>query len=102
MIDVTTATPRFQPGTSVRVLDAAPLGHVRTPWYCRGHRGVIERVCGVFRNPEALAYARYDEPRVPLYRVRFLQRELWLDYAGNPADEIEIEIFEHWLDAEMC
>ena len=89
---------RFRPGERVRVLKAAPLGHVRTPWYIRGHTGVIERVCGAFPNPEELAYARPGEPRVPLYRVRFAQKQVWPDYAGRQDDVIEIEIFEHWLE----
>src|SRR6185436_197688 len=67
---------RFKPGDAVRVLAAAPLGHVRTPWYIRGHRGVVERICGAFPNPEELAYARTGEPRQPLYRVRFVQKDL--------------------------
>jgi nitrile hydratase len=39
-------------------------------------------------------------PAQPLYRVRFLQREVWPDYAGQPADVIEVEVYQHWLDAE--
>jgi nitrile hydratase subunit beta len=89
----------FKPGDRVRVLKAAPLGHVRTPWYVRGHAGVVERLCGAFPNPEELAYARSGEPRQPLYRVRFLQRELWPDYAGGPDDAMEVEIYQHWLEA---
>lgn len=89
---------RFQPGDRVRVLKAAPLGHVRTPWYIRGHTGVIERLCGAFPNPEELAYARSGKPRQPLYRVRFVQNEIWPDYAGPARDVIEIEIYQHWLE----
>lgn len=89
---------RFQPGDRVRVLQAAPLGHVRTPWYIRGQEGVIERLCGAFPNPEELAYARSGEPAQPLYRVRFVQKDVWPDYAGLPSDVIEVEIFQHWLE----
>ena len=89
---------RFKPGERVRVLKAAPLGHVRTPWYIRGHCGVVERICGAFPNPEELAYARSGEPRQPLYRVRFVQKDVWPDYAGRADDVIEIEIFQHWLE----
>ncbi len=89
---------RFKPGERVRVLKAAPLGHVRTPWYIRGKCGVVERICGAFPNPEELAYARSGEPRQPLYRVRFVQKEVWPDYAGRADDVIEIEIFQHWLE----
>jgi len=72
---------------------------VRTPYYCRGHAGVIERVCGAFPNPEELAYRRPGLPATRLYRVRFLSRELWPGYAENPADTLDIEIYEHWLEA---
>ena len=94
----TAVDARFSAGDRVRVLKAAPLGHVRTPWYIRGHSGVIERPCGAFPNPEELAYARSGEPRQPLYRVRFMQKDIWPGYAGRADDVIEIEIFQHWLE----
>ena len=90
---------RFAPGDRVRVLALDPPGHVRTPHYCRGKNGVVERVCGAFANPEELAYARDGLPAQPLYRVRFAARELWPDYREDPADVIEIEIYQHWLQA---
>ena len=37
------ARPRFKPGDRVAVRVADPPGHIRTPWYIRGHTGVIER-----------------------------------------------------------
>ena len=90
---------RFKAGDRVRVMRAYPLGHVRTPYYIRGHSGVIERLCGSFANPEELAQMRSGLPARPLYRVRFLQREVWPDYRGKPDDVVEVEIFEHWLEA---
>ena len=89
---------RFVPGARVRVRRADPPGHVRTPWYCRGHIGMIERICGQFANPEELAYNRDGLPAQPLYRVRFLCSELWPEYAGKAGDMVEIEIFQHWLE----
>jgi hypothetical protein len=89
---------RFRPGDRVRVMNACPLGHVRTPYYVRGHSGVVERLCGSFANPEELAQMRSGLPARPLYRVRFLQRELWPDYRGKPDDVVEVEIFQHWLE----
>ena len=87
--------PRFKPGDTVRVRELFPPGHVRTPYYARGKRGVIERICGTFHNPEHLAYGRADEMKV-LYRVRFPQDELWA--AESPNDTVDIEIYEHWLE----
>jgi nitrile hydratase len=89
---------RFAPGDEVRVAEREPPGHARTPRYVRGKRGVIERICGAFRNPEELAYGRYDGERRPLYRVRFSQREMWPDYGGAASDTIDVEIYEHWLE----
>ena len=93
-----TVAARFAPGVRVRVRRADPPGHVRTPWYCRGRTGVIERICGSFANPEELAYNRDGLPAQPLYRVRFLSRELWPGYREDPDDVVEIEIYQHWLE----
>ena len=90
---------RFRPGDSVRVRAANPPGHVRTPFYIRGHSGIVERICGSYPNPEELAYARPGLPAQPLYRVRFRQREVWPDYAGGADDTVDIEIYQHWLEA---
>ena len=89
---------RFRVGQGVTVRRAFPPGHVRTPYYIRGHTGVIERICGAFRNPEELAYARPGLPKQPLYRVRFLQRDMWPDYHGSLEDTVDIEIYQHWLE----
>lgn len=89
---------RFRPGDPVTVRALYPLGHVRTPWYIRGKSGVIERLCGAYGNPEELAYARPGLPKQPLYRVRFLQWEVWPGYAGRSLDTVDIEIFQHWLE----
>lgn len=88
----------FHAGERVRVRRAFPPGHVRTPFYARGRTGVVAAVVGSYPNPERLAYGLPGEPAPTLYRVRFRQRDMWPDYAGNPADTIDIEIFEHWLE----
>lgn len=90
---------RFRPGEQVRVAARFPEhGHIRTPFYIRGKTGVVERICGRFNNPEELAFGKPGDPPKVLYRVRFDQAHVWPDYAGNPADKIEVEIFEHWLE----
>jgi nitrile hydratase len=89
---------RFQSGDSVRVRRAGAPGHVRTPWYIRGRTGVVERMCGRYPNPEELAYARPGLPAQPLYRVRFLQRNLWPTYRGGALDTVDVEIYQHWLE----
>ena len=89
--------PCYRVGDTVTVREAYPIGHVRTPYYIRGKTGVIERICGAYPNPEELAYARNGLPRQPLYRVRFLQAEVWPGYSGPSEDTIDVEIYQHWL-----
>ncbi len=98
MAGTESVAPRFRAGDRVAVRAAYPIGHLRTPWYIRGKRGVIERLCGAYGNPEELAYARPGLPKQPLYRVRFLQREVWTAYGGSPGDTVDVEIFQHWLE----
>jgi nitrile hydratase len=88
----------FTAGSRVRVRRADPPGHLRTPYYVRGLAGVVERYLGEFANPEELAYGRSGLPKQPLYRVRFRQTDVWPDYAGPPADTVDIEIYQHWLE----
>jgi nitrile hydratase len=88
----------FHAGDRVWVRRAFPPGHVRTPRYVRGKAGIIERYLGDFGNPEELAFGRSGEPRQPLYRVRFLQAEVWPDYAGPAGDTVDVEIYQHWLE----
>jgi hypothetical protein len=95
-----TAIPaRFKSGDAVTVRAAYPPGHIRTPWYIRGHRGTVVHALGPFPNPEELAYNRSGLPAQPLYRVRFRQTEIWPDYSGKSTDTVDIEIYQHWLEA---
>lgn len=91
-------TGRFAPGDRVVVRRARPPGHVRTPWFVRGHEGVVVQALGAYANPEELAYGRPGMPRVSLYRVRFDQRGLWPDYAGAPEDTATVDLYDHWLE----
>ncbi len=89
---------RFEAGDRVRVDGRASSGHCRTPAYVRGKVGMVERICGVFRNPEDLAYGRWETAPLPLYRVRFAQSAVWADYRGPENDTIDVELYEHWLE----
>ena len=99
-----TAAPgrRFDVGDRVVVKRSYPPGHRRTPGYIRGKTGVIERICGAFPNPEELAYGFDGEPKKVLYRVRFLQKDVWPAYRGPAHDVLEMEIFEHWLEPALA
>jgi nitrile hydratase len=87
----------FAVGDRVRVRQADPPGHLRTPWYIRGKTGVVERILAAFPNPEERAYGRPGLPEKTLYRIRFVQKDVWPDYAGPAGDTVDLEIFEHWL-----
>lgn len=93
---------RLPDGARVRVRRALPDGrrplHLRTPWYVRGRIGVVERCCGAFANPEALAEGRSGLPELALYRVRFALAALWPDHAGPTGDTVDVELYEHWLE----
>lgn len=89
---------RFAPGDTVHVRLAHPPGHVRTPWFVRGKRGVVSRILGEYANPEELAYNRDGLPRLPLYEVRFRQRDVWADYDGSPRDTVDVDLYENWLE----
>lgn len=90
---------RFKDGDRVRILAHNPPQHHRVPHYVKGHRGDIERVCAAFGQPESLAAGGDGKPLQTLYRVRLKQTDLWPEYGGSPADTLEIEVFEHWLEA---
>ena len=88
---------RFATGQRVRIADRTPPVHHRVPAYAKGRTGIVERVCGRHGEPEK--FIRGDgEPRQRVYRVRIPQQELWRGYEGTSGDQLEIEIFEHWLE----
>ena len=89
---------RFTPGDKVAIRRSLSPGHIRTPWYVRGATGLVERVCGAFANPEELAYGRNGLPERALYRVIVRMDDIWPDYAGQPTDSLEVEVYEHWLE----
>jgi len=91
------SSPRFSPGSPVKIKDMTPTVHHRVPAYAKGKTGYVERVCGAYQEPELAAIYRHG-PDHPVYRVSLMQTDLWSDYQGNPADTLEIEIFEYWLE----
>jgi len=89
----------FKINDSVKIKTKIPLGHYRTPFYVRGKTGRIERVLDTFLNPEEEGYGKNFGTKVRLYRVAFSQKELWENYQGASTDELQIEIYEHWLES---
>lgn len=91
------SAPVFRAGQRVRIADRTPPVHHRVPSYVKGSIGTVERVCGVHGQPEK--FIRGDgRPKQRIYRVRIPHAELWPDYEGTRTDQLEIEIFEHWLE----
>jgi nitrile hydratase len=89
--------PRFKRGDRVTIDDRRAIGHCRTPWYLRGKAGVIAGVQGAYHDPERLAYHKPGWPVQVLYKVRFLQAEVWPRYPGPAGDHLEADIYEYWL-----
>jgi nitrile hydratase len=90
-------TPRFHEGQAVRVQAWTPPGHVRTPFYTRGHRGRVIGLAAIHPNPQTLAYGRNGQPFEPVYRVRFPADELWPGGRGD--DAVVADLQESWLEA---
>ena len=90
--------PRFKKGDTVHIDDRKPQGHCRTPWYLRGKIGVVTSVQGTYHDPERLAYHKPGLPSQVLYKVRFLQSEIWPKYKGPETDHLEADIYEYWLE----
>ena len=84
-------------GTRVCVENREAVGHCRSPFYLRGRHGVVVAIQGTYRDPERLAYHRPGLPARVLYKVRFEQRDLWPGYCGSAHDQLEADIYEHWL-----
>jgi hypothetical protein len=89
---------KYYVGDAVNVRRAFPPGHVRTPYFIRGQKGVIHEVVGTYSNPEELAYGRDGKPALMLYRVQFRQSDVWPDYEGSNADTALVDLYENWLE----
>jgi hypothetical protein len=90
-------SPRFAPGDRVRVLRNGRPGHLRTPAYVQGATGEVVRYQGDFANPEERAYGHDGNPVRPVYLLRFRSQELWPEAVEASADEVYLDIYEHWL-----
>ncbi|MBS7537798.1 SH3-like domain-containing protein [Ancylobacter lacus] len=89
------APPRFAPGDRVLTRNLNPPTHTRLPRYCRGKRGEVVRVHGVYAYPDARALGD-DAAREYCYAVRFTARELWGDGAAA-GDTLTIDMHDSYL-----
>lgn len=90
---------RFRAGERVRIRAWPTIGHSRVPRYVRGAIGYVERVLRAFLIPEDDAFGRPNGRKRVLYRVGLKTRALWADYHGPDDDEVQLEIYEHWLES---
>ena len=78
---------KFTDGEAVGIRADFPPGHMRTPIYLRGKRGVVVRYFGEFDNAETAAYG-LKGPKKGVYKVRFAATHVWPDYKGPSHDVI--------------
>ena len=90
--------PRFQPGDTVRVMQAYPLGHVRTPFYIRGKTGVVEMAHGTMIYPDSAGNGGPDAPE-HVYTVKFTNEELWGAEAAEPNGVVYFDVWEPYIEA---
>eukprot|EP00127_Corallochytrium_limacisporum_P001768 Clim_evm3s79 gene=Clim_evmTU3s79 len=100
----TNESPKFKVGDEVMVRQEDfrtrwRVPHVRTPGYIFGCPGVIERYCGEWNDPQAEWFG--VEGKMPMYRVRFVMKEVWtppgIKNERNADDTIDVEIYQNWL-----
>jgi len=97
---MTEIVTRFAAGDMVRVRALDKAGHVRVPYYVRGHVGEVVQHCGRYLNPEDLSFAKTSGQAIDLYRVSFPQSQLWIDESHPPQDRLVLEVYDHWLETE--
>lgn len=117
--------PAFSVGQRVRVNSEQSMTrwrkpHLRVPGYIYGVSGIVESYEGSFPDPSYKAFRSMllatqpgssaieeEERKEHLYRVRFLQEDVWPEGKGlssrnsqadnETSDTIGVEIYENWL-----
>ena len=67
---------QFKVGSKVRITNAYPPGHIRTPFFLRGKEAQSSHF-GKYPNPERLAYGLNGLPKLNLYQVLFDMETTW-------------------------
>jgi hypothetical protein len=98
MITVQHNPALFKEGDKVTVSVKYPVGHYRVPMYLRGKTVSIVSNLGRHINPEEEAFGRNAGNELWYYMVEIPQQELWPDYHGQESDQLQIEVFENWLE----
>ena len=77
---------QFKVGSKVRITNAYPPGHIRTPFFLRGKEGLIIRHFG-------------KSPNLNLYQVLFDMGTTWRgDGSFAAKDTLTADIYETWLE----
>jgi hypothetical protein len=98
VVKATGEEPLFQIRDKVRISVRYPVGHYRVPTYVRGKSGVITAILYSGVNNEDEAFGKNVGVKAHYYRLSILLTELWPGYAGGITDQLEIEVFETWLE----
>ncbi|MDP6084807.1 MAG: nitrile hydratase subunit beta [Nitrospinota bacterium] len=94
--------PKYKAGDRIRVQKQVRWGHIRTPLFVLGKRGLVDNLRGEYPDPEKLAYGMDGLPPIPLYCIKFDYLEVWGESCPESAknDKMHIDIYEHWLDTD--
>lgn len=86
----------------MRVLNKVRWGHIRTPLFVLGKRGVVVTLRGFYPDPEKLAYGMDGLPLIPCYCIQFEHPEVWGESSPvcSKNDKMYIDIVEHWLEPD--
>lgn len=87
--------PTFALGASVVTRNLNPTTHTRLPRYCRGKRGEVVKVHGLYALPDVRALGD-EATREYCYAVRFSMRELW-GPQGADGDSLTIDLWDSYL-----
>jgi nitrile hydratase len=99
IVAATGETPSFVPGDRVKVGTRSPIGHYRVPIYLRGKTGrVIKVIEPSLIDNEEEGYGRNAGNRRHYYRIAVPMTGIWANYEGSPRDELQIEVYETWLE----
>ena len=89
---------RVHVGEKVRVAERYPLGHYRVPLYLRGKAGIVERLVQPAVDNEEEGFGRNAGSKRHYYRIAVAMTESRREYRGGPHDQLDIEVFETWLE----
>lgn len=95
-VDPPTRPCAFAAGQRIVTRNLNPLTHTRLPRYCRGKRGEIVRIHGMYALPDRRALGDVSTPEY-CYSVRFTMRELWGE-EGAAQDSLLIDLWDSYID----